>query len=68
MGLWRRGAFGTGSPEEVFVVICDETNNPPAEVDQGNLYVEVYFYPSKPAETIIIKVGQKQSGASVNES
>lgn len=68
MGLWRRGAFGTGEPEEVFTVICDESNNPPEEVDQGNLYVEVYFYPSKPAETIIIKVGQQPSGASVSES
>ena len=67
MGLWRQGAFGTGTPDEVFTVICDAGNNPPNEVDQGNLYVEVYFYPSKPAETIIIKVGQQPSGGSVTE-
>jgi hypothetical protein len=67
MGLWRQGAFGTGKPEEVFTVICDASNNPPSEVEQGNLKVEVYFYPSRPAETIVIVVGQQPSGASTGE-
>lgn len=67
MGLWRQGAFGTGEPDEVFTIICDETNNPPDEVDKGNFKVEVYFYPSKPAETILIVVGQQPSGASASE-
>ncbi len=68
MGLWRQGAFGTGTPEEVFTVVCDASNNPPDEVDKGNFKIEVYFYPSKPAETIIIIVGQQPSGATVGES
>ena len=66
--LWRQGAFGTGTPAQVFTVICDASNNPPDQVDQGNLTVEVYFYPSKPAETIIIMVGQQPSGATSSES
>jgi phage tail sheath protein FI len=68
MQLWRQGAFGTGTPAQVFTVICDATNNPPDQVDQGNLTVEIYFYPSKPAETIIIIVGQQPSGATTSES
>ncbi|WP_375746451.1 phage tail sheath subtilisin-like domain-containing protein [Corallococcus interemptor] len=68
MSLWRQGAFGTGTPQQVFTVICDATNNPPSEVDQGNLNVEVYFYPSKPAETIVVKVGQQPSGATAAEA
>jgi phage tail sheath protein FI len=68
MGLWRQGAFGTGEPAQVFTVICDATNNPPDQVDQGNLKVEVYFYPSKPAETIVIIVGQQPSGATASET
>ncbi|HEX8150641.1 MAG TPA: phage tail sheath C-terminal domain-containing protein [Pyrinomonadaceae bacterium] len=68
LGLWRQGAFGTGSPEQVFTVICDASNNPPDQVDQGNLKVEIYFYPSKPAETIIIIVGQQPSGATAGEA
>jgi phage tail sheath protein FI len=67
LGLWRQGAFGTGTPDQVFTIICDATNNPPDQVDLGNLMIEVYFYPSKPAETIVIKVGQRPSGATVSE-
>ena len=68
MGLWRQGAFGAGEPADVFTVVCDATNNPPDEVDKGNFKVEVYFYPSKPAETIVIVVGQQPSGGSAAEA
>ena len=64
LGLWRQGAFGSGAPGDVFSVKCDAENNPPSEVDLGNFKVEVYFYPVKPAETILIVVGQQPSGAS----
>ncbi len=68
MELWRQGAFGAGTPEQVFTIICDATNNPPDEVDKGNFKLEVYFYPSKPAETILIVVGQQPSGATASEA
>lgn len=68
LGLWRQGAFGTGTPDEVFTIVCDETNNPPDQVDLGFFNVEVTFYPSKPAEKIVIKVGQQPSGATTAES
>lgn len=67
MGLWRQGAFGPGSPEQVFTVKVDAENNPPANIQQGVLSVEVYFYPSRPAETIIITVGQQEGGATAGE-
>jgi len=68
MALYRQGAFGSGKPDEVFRVICDASNNPPDQVDQGMFKIEVYFYPSKPAETIVIIVGQMPSGASAQEA
>ncbi len=68
LGLWRQGAFGSDPPEKVFSVKCDAGNNPPQEVVLGNFKVEVYFYPVKPAETIIIIVGQQPSGASAQEA
>ncbi|MBE8516901.1 phage tail sheath subtilisin-like domain-containing protein [Amycolatopsis sp. H6(2020)] len=68
MGLWRQGAFGTGSAEQTFTVVVDASNNPPDQVEQGKLTIEVYFYPSRPAETIVIMVGQQPSGASVAEA
>lgn len=67
MGLWRQGAFGPGSPEQVFTVKVDAENNPGTNIQQGILTVEVYFYPSRPAETIIVTVGQQEGGATASE-
>lgn len=67
-GLWRQGAFGAGAANQVFTVICDASNNPPDQVDLGIFKLEVYFYPSKPAETIVIIVGQQASGAQAHEA
>ncbi|PCC73783.1 phage tail sheath C-terminal domain-containing protein [Nannocystis exedens] len=67
MSLWRRGAFGPGSPEDVFSVKCDGENNPSNNVQAGILNVEVYFYPSRPAETFIITVGQQEGGPTASE-
>jgi phage tail sheath protein FI len=66
--LHQQGAFGSGAPADVFTVICGAENNPPAEVALGNLRIEVYFYPSRPAETIVIVIGQQESRASASES
>jgi phage tail sheath protein FI len=68
LGLWRQGAFGSDAPDDVFTIKCDEENNPPTEVDLGNFRIEVYFYPVKPAETILIVVGQQPSGGSATEA
>lgn len=68
MRLWREGAFGTGTPAHVFTIICDATNNPPSDVQLGVLNVEIYFYPSVPAETIVVKVGQQPSGETSSDA
>ncbi|MBD2896953.1 hypothetical protein amrb99_59060 [Actinomadura sp. RB99] len=67
MGLWRRGAFGGDPPEQTFTVKCDAENNPPSEVDLGNFRVDVSFYPVRPAETVVIVVGQQPGGGSAVE-
>jgi phage tail sheath protein FI len=68
LGLWRQGAFGSDPPEQVFSVKCDAENNPPSAVNLGEFRVEVFFYPVKPAETIVITVGQQESGAAAAEA
>jgi phage tail sheath protein FI len=68
LNLYRNGAFGEGTPDQVFTINCDANNNPPYLVDQGMFTLEVYFYPSKPAETVVIIVGQQDSGASAGEA
>jgi phage tail sheath protein FI len=68
LGLFQQGAFGPGTPDDVFTVVCGPENNPPSEIELGNLRVEVYFFPSRPAETILIVIGQQESGATATES
>jgi phage tail sheath protein FI len=68
MGLYRRGAFGPGKPSDVFTVKIDAENNPPANIQQGIFTIDVFFYPSRPAETIVITVGQQDSGGTSSES
>lgn len=68
LGLWRQGAFGSGPAEQVFTVKCDAENNPPQDVANGLFTLEVYFYPAKPAEAILIIVGQQDSGATAAEA
>jgi phage tail sheath protein FI len=63
LGLWRRGAFGPGASADVFAIKVDGQNNPPDSIQKGILNVEVTFYPSRPAETIVITVGQQEGGA-----
>lgn len=65
--LYQAGAFGPGTPADVFTVICGPENNPPDEIALGNLKIEIYFYPSRPAETILIVIGQQESGATAAE-
>ena len=68
MGLWRQGAFGPGTPDQVFKVKIDGDNNRPSDIEQGLFTAEIYFYPSHPAETVVLKVGQQEGGANASES
>lgn len=68
LGLYQAGAFGPGKPEDVFTVICGPENNPPDQIQLGNLQVEIYFNPGRPAETILITVGQQDGGAQASEN
>jgi uncharacterized protein len=67
LGLWRRGAFGPGAAKDVFTVKVDSENNTSDDVKNGLLKVDVYFFPSRPAETIIISVGQQEGSSSASE-
>lgn len=65
--LYQAGAFGPGAPEDVFTVICGPENNPAEQIQLGNLKVEVYFFASRPAESIVITLSQQDSGATASE-
>jgi phage tail sheath protein FI len=64
---WRQGALFGANSSDAYYVKCDEENNPPETRDVGQLYVEVGIAPVKPAEFIIIRISQWQSGGDAAE-
>lgn len=60
--VWRDGALFGATAKEAFYVKIDEENNPPETRDVGQLIVEVGIAPVKPAEFVIIRLSQWQSG------
>lgn len=64
---WREGMLFGESPSSAYYVRCDAENNPQATIDLGHVYVEVGINPVKPAEFVIIRMGQWDGGASTTE-
>lgn len=62
--VWRDGALRGATPEEAFFVKCDVETNPPEVVDAGQVVAVIGFAPSKPAEFVILRIGQHAGGGS----
>jgi uncharacterized protein len=56
--VWRQGGLVGSTPADAYFIKCDETNNPPAVIDQGKLIAEIGVAPTHPAEFIIFRVGR----------
>ena len=65
--LWRDGALFGATPQEAFFVKCDRETNPVESVDQGRVVCVIGVAPVKPAEFVIIRIGQSATGAEVEE-
>ncbi|HEX6862081.1 MAG TPA: phage tail sheath subtilisin-like domain-containing protein, partial [Thermoanaerobaculia bacterium] len=61
-GLFRRGVLDGAKAEEAYSVRCDETTNPPAEVEAGRLICEIGVQPPWPAEFVIVRLAKSVSG------
>jgi Bacteriophage tail sheath protein len=57
-GLYKQGAFGGATPSQAYLVQCDASNNPQANIDQGILTILVGFQPLYPAEFVVIQIEQ----------
>jgi Bacteriophage tail sheath protein len=62
--LWMDGALMGATPEEAFLVKCDEETNPPDAVESGQVVVEVGFAPLRPAEFVVLRISRLTAGAS----
>jgi uncharacterized protein len=63
--LWRQGALVGSRAEEAFFVKCDRETNTQEDIDAGRVNIVIGLAPVKPAEFVIFKIGQTQSGSSV---
>lgn len=60
--LWKKGILVGDSPEEAFIVQCDEENNPPSEQDEGRLNIMVLVKPVRSTEYIVIQITHETAG------
>lgn len=65
---WKEGKLFGSVPEEAYYVKCDAETNPQEMIDLGRLYVEIGVNPVKPAEFVIIRIGQWSGASSVAEA
>nr|WP_239578329.1 phage tail sheath C-terminal domain-containing protein [Archangium primigenium] len=56
--VWASGALFGSSPEEAFYVKCDAETNPPDQRDLGRVVTEIGVAIVRPAEFVIIRLGQ----------
>jgi hypothetical protein len=63
--IHSQGALAGDRPEQAFFVKCDRETNPPEIVDLGQVVVVVGIAPVKPAEFLIIRIGQSAAGTTV---
>jgi phage tail sheath protein FI len=47
-----------------WLTVCDKSNNPPDQVGNGQLRVDVFIEPTLPAEKIVLRVNITAQGAS----
>jgi hypothetical protein len=65
--VWRDGALQGATPAEAFFVKCDRTTMTQDDIDNGRLIMLIGVAPVKPAEFVIIRIGQWAGGGSVEE-
>ena len=63
--LFHRGMLDGATSDDAYVVRCDDSTNPPAEVDQGKLLCMVGVQPPLPAEFVVVVIGKTQDGTTV---
>ena len=63
--FWSQGGLRGNTPSQAFFVKVDATNNPQSSIDNGIVNIEVGVALQRPAEFIVIKIGQYDGGTTV---
>ena len=63
--FWAQGGLRGATPQQAFFVKVDETINTPATIDNGEVHIEIGVALQRPAEFVVIKIGQFDGGTTV---
>jgi len=63
--FWSQGGLRGATPAQAFFVKVDEENNPQYLIDNGEVHIEVGVALQRPAEFVVIKIGQFDGGTTV---
>jgi phage tail sheath protein FI len=66
--VWRSGALMGTTAEQAFFVKCDATTMTQGDIDNGRLILVIGVAPVRPAEFVIIRIGQWAGGSMVQEA
>jgi phage tail sheath protein FI len=63
--FWSQGGLSGATPGQAFFVLCDSTNNTLATVEAGQVNIQVGVALQRPAEFVVINIGQFDGGTTV---
>lgn len=63
--FWSQGGLRGVTPDQAFFVKVDAENNPQYLIDNGEVHIEVGVALQRPAEFVVIKIGQFDGGTTV---
>lgn len=66
--MWREGALAGSRVEHAYYVKCDRETTTDDDINDGRVIVEIGIAPVKPAEFVIIRIGQTAGQSTVEEA
>ena len=63
--FWAQGGLSGTTPTAAYFVKCDSTNNPQSSIDNGYVNIQVGVALQRPAEFVVINIGQYNGGTTV---
>jgi phage tail sheath protein FI len=63
--FWNQGGLRGDTPDQAYFVKCDSETNTIASIDNGEVRLEIGVALQRPAEFVVIKIGQFDGGTTV---
>lgn len=67
-GVWQSGGLRGATPDQAFYVKCDGELNTPQVIASGEIHIEIGLAFQFPAEFVVIRIGQWESGQTASDS